>query len=80
MMNKWNELQKFLEDEEKGLSESLDRLGEDADTILFYSYVSKQTMALKALSFMKTLDIKEKKEIKEKRQAMLEKRGIKHAK
>lgn len=78
-MDKWNELQKFLEHEEKGLSESLDRLGEDADTILFYSYIGRQTMALKVLSFMKALDIKEKKEIKEKRQAMLEKRGARHA-
>lgn len=79
-MNKWKELELFLESEDKRLSESLDDLSFDAPPIPFYSDVGSQTMALKILAFMKELDKKEKKQLKEKRQAMLEKKGISDAK
>lgn len=78
-MNKWKELELFLESEDKRLSESLEDLSFDAPPIPFYSNVGSQTMALKILALMKELDKKEKKEIKEKRKAMLEKRGARHA-
>ena len=79
-MNKWKELEAFLLHEKQQMAEeAIANTRQPMDDYLFYIDSGKSSQTNKIIAFMDDLNRKEKKELKEKRQAILNKRGVRHA-